>query len=111
MSVDRREAGAVVRRRTPDGTAYQVQAGWGNTGSVLQAVCSNAIDLKTGVKRFTEQEVNDALCFIDREIGYLFNHKCDRSNDTCATPDEEGFSYMIGCASSTFDTCPCPVQP
>ena len=36
-------------------------------------------------------------CFLQRQMGYLFNHKCSTPGSSCNTPDNEGFSYLVGC--------------
>ena len=89
---------------------------WGNYGVIMGGMCAAAI-----VEKYNLDPDNSSRnrCFMQRQIGYMFNHKCatcdeiDDSNDTvegnggefnntecskCDTPDSSGFSYMVGCA-------------
>ena len=72
---------------------------WGNNGMGLQGVCAAAIYSKLGVDSYGSADAKGARCFMERELGYLTNHKCSRGGDyKCSTGDSEGWSYMVGCA-------------
>ena len=84
-------------RKTPDGSAYTLDFPWGNTGSILNGVCLSAVYQKLAIDPATSEDSADNRCFIQRQLGYFFNHKCSTSGSACDTPTEEGFSYMVGC--------------
>jgi hypothetical protein len=79
-------------------TLARLQIPWGNTGAALNAVCLSGIYQKLGINAFTDQKMKDARCLMQRELGYLTNHKCARSGYKCNTATAEGWSYMVGCA-------------
>jgi hypothetical protein len=35
-----------------------------------------------------------------QQLGYLTNHKCNTAGNKCNTGSPEGYSYIMGCASS-----------
>ena len=89
-------------RRTPDGSAYPLDMPWGNMGTTMNGVCAAALYNYYGFDEFNSTTMADSRCFMQRQLGYIFNHKCPEdtksSNSSCNTPDAEGFSYMVGCA-------------
>ena len=68
----------------------------GNIGMGFNAVCLAGIydKLQGSISK-------DAQCFMDRQLGFSINNKCEESNTAkfkCATGADEGYSYMVGCA-------------
>jgi hypothetical protein len=51
-----------------------------------------------GLDGFFDDDMKDVRCMMQRELGYLTNHKCARSDAAykCVTPTAEGWSYMVG---------------
>lgn len=87
-------------RKTPDGSAYTLDFPWGNTGSILNGVCLSAVYQKLAIDPASSEAAADNRCFIQRQLGYFFNHKCTTTGSACNTPTDEGFSYMVGCATT-----------
>lgn len=87
-------------RRTPDGSAYTLDFPWGNMGHITNGICLSVIYQHLN---FDEPTSNDRIrnrCFLQRQLGYMFNHKCNTPGSSCNTADAEGFSYMVGYASA-----------
>jgi hypothetical protein len=84
-------------RRTPGGNAYPVDIPWGQNGAGLQGACSAALYAKLVVDDYGSEDARAARCFLQRQLGYLTNHKCNDTSSKCSTPDSEGWSYMVGC--------------
>ena len=87
-------------RRTEDGNAYPLDFPWGQLGSVMNGVCLSV------VYQHLDFDAGDSAarvrnrCFLQRQMGYFFNHKCDAAGSSCNTPDDAGFSYMVGWGSN-----------
>jgi hypothetical protein len=96
----------VVYRRTPDGSAYPLDFPWGNTGSILNGVCLSAVYQKLNIDAYESPERQRSRCFMERQLGYFFNHKCTTAGSKCNTPTAEGFSYMVGCAPHALQSLP-----
>ena len=73
---------------------------WGNLGTTMNGMCAVGIYQTLGYDSLESPLRKSAACFMQRQLGYIFNHKCAFGNTTCNTPDNEGFSYMVGCASA-----------
>ena len=94
-----------VCRRTRDGSAYPLDMPWGNMGTTLNGVCAAALYNHYGFDSWNKTEMVESRCFMQRQLGYIFNHKCSADEKTtakspCNTPGAEGFSYMVGCAQT-----------
>lgn len=63
----------------------------------LNAVCLAGVYQKLAPAAVSADS-KDAQCFMQRQVGYTINAKCTGGGSKCATPTEEGFSYMVGCA-------------
>jgi hypothetical protein len=72
---------------------------WGQNGAGMQGVCSAALYAKLVVDDYTNEDARAARCFMQRQLGYLTNHKCTIPSSMCNTPDSEGYSYMVGCGT------------
>ena len=66
----------------------------------MNGMCMAAIAGKLGLLSTTAAE-RESNCFIQRQMGYIFNHKCaddeEHGDSSCNTSDSEGFSYVVGC--------------
>ena len=87
-------------RRTEDGAAFPLDIPQGQLGQALNGVCMAAVATKLGVLNSAAER--DSHCFMQRQLGYMFNHKCadtsENSGAACNTGDSEGFAYMVGYA-------------
>lgn len=76
---------------------------WGNMGTTLNGVCTAALYNFYEFDAANKTEMVDARCFMQRQLGYIFNHKCldppEPEVYKCNTADAEGWSYMVGCDS------------
>ena len=65
----------------------------------LNAVCLAGVYQKLAPAA-ARADVKAALCFMQRQVGYTVNAKCDAGSEKrmCATSSTEGFSYIVGCA-------------
>lgn len=94
-------------RRTDDGNTYSTDIPQGQLGQALNGVCLAGMAAKLDL--LNSAAVPDSTCFMQRQLGYIFNHKCadsaDNSDSSCNTPDSEGFSYLVGCATILFTCC------
>lgn len=88
-------------RRTPDGSAYPLSMPWGNLGTTMNGMCAVGMYQALGYDSLESPLRKSAACFVQRQLGYVFNHKCLPTNSSCNTPDSEGFSYMVGCAAAS----------
>ena len=62
-------------------------------------MCGAAIYQKMGLDSYDSEFNKRARCMMQRELGYLTNHKCTRTDGSkCNTGSSEGWSYMVGCA-------------
>eukprot|EP00892_Ulva_mutabilis_P000082 jgi/Ulvmu1/10074/UM006_0021.1 len=86
-------------QRTPDGSAYPLSMPWGNLGTTMNGMCAVGTYQALGYDSQESPLRKSAACFMQRQLGYIFNHKCPFGNTTCNTPDAEGFSYMVGFGS------------
>eukprot|EP00892_Ulva_mutabilis_P000072 jgi/Ulvmu1/10065/UM006_0012.1 len=82
--------------RTPGGSAYPLDFPWGNLGTTMNAMCAAGVYDRLAYDAEDSAERKDAACFMQRQLGFIFNHKCDTPGNSCNTPGEEGFSYMVG---------------
>lgn len=75
---------------------------WGSMGTTMNGVCAAALYNYYAFDQFIQTEMVESRCFMQRQLGYIFNHKCADSkkmvSSSCNTPTTEGFSYMVGCA-------------
>ena len=86
-------------RATPDGSAYPLDIPWGNMGTTMNGVCAAALYNYYEYDLANKTEVQDSRCFMSRQLGYIFNHKCTAAGTEeykCNTPDTMGWSYMVG---------------
>jgi hypothetical protein len=90
-------------RRTADGNAYPVDIPWGQNGAGMQAVCAASIYAKLAVDGYDNVEARRARCLVQRQLGFLLNHKCTTTGSKCVTSSTEGWSYMVGCGPLTFN--------
>ena len=84
-------------RRTPDGSAYPLDFPWGNLGTTMNGMCAAGIYQALGYDGVSSKARKDAACFMQRQLGYIFNHKCTTRGSSCNTRGPDGFSYMVGC--------------
>lgn len=63
----------------------------------MNGVCLSAVYQQLNIDAYASEESADNRCFIQRQLGYFFNHKCTKTGSMCNTPTTEGFSYMVGC--------------
>lgn len=74
-------------------------------------MCTAGIYHALGIEDEGSDSMIGARCFIEGQLGYILNHKCSAASppspssdgsytlpQTCITPDQEGFSFIIGCA-------------
>jgi hypothetical protein len=72
----------------------------------MQAVCAASIYAKLAVDDYDNVEARRARCLVQRQLGFLLNHKCTTSpgaGSKCVTSSTEGWSYMVGCGPLTSD--------
>lgn len=85
-------------RRTADGGAYPLDIPQGQIGQGLNGICLTAVASKLGL--LTSTFKRQAHCFMQRQLGYMYNHKCadnaEHGDSSCNTDDSEGFSYIVG---------------
>jgi hypothetical protein len=67
--------------------------------------------MKLGVDKADNPSMKSARCFMQKQLGYLINHKCNRAGATCNTGITEGFSYLVGCANILLVHGSCSFQP
>ena len=77
---------------------------WGSLGTTMNGMCAVGMYQTLGYDAVESPLRKSAACFMQRQLGYIFNHKCQFSNSSCNTPDSEGFSYMVGCATRPHAT-------
>eukprot|EP00892_Ulva_mutabilis_P000098 jgi/Ulvmu1/10089/UM006_0036.1 len=82
--------------RTPDGSAYPLDFPWGNLGTTMNAMCAAGVYGRLAFDADDSPLRKDAACFMQRQLGYIFNHKCETRGSSCNTNGTEGFSYMVG---------------
>eukprot|EP00892_Ulva_mutabilis_P000083 jgi/Ulvmu1/10075/UM006_0022.1 len=83
--------------RTPDGSAYPLAMPWGNLGTIMNGMCAAGTYHDLGFDAADSPIRQASACSMQRQLGYIFNHKCtDDEDSSCATPNAEGFSYMVG---------------
>jgi hypothetical protein len=79
---------------------------WGNLGTSLNGVCAAALYNHYAFDGFKTPNMVQSRCFMQRQLGYIFNHKCAASaksrTSSCNTRSAEGFSYMVGYDSACF---------
>jgi hypothetical protein len=102
MRVLSNQARRACCRRSADGNAYPLDIPWGNTGSSMNAICMAALYHKYGFDEMDQPKMKAARCFMQRQLGFVTNHKCERSNATCATKGKAGFSYIVGYALTSL---------
>lgn len=97
-----------VCRRTQDGSAYPLDSPWGNLGTTMNGMCAAGMYQTLGYDPVDSPLRKSAACFMQRQLGYIFNHKCERNlpGYSCNTNSTEGFSYMVGCALPCMHVCP-----
>lgn len=84
---------------TPDGSAYPLDMPWGNMGTTMNGICAAALYNWYEYDFANKTEVANSRCFMQRQLGYTFNHKCpvpEEPHYKCNTPDTSGWSYMVG---------------
>eukprot|EP00892_Ulva_mutabilis_P000076 jgi/Ulvmu1/10069/UM006_0016.1 len=82
--------------RTPGGSAYPLDFPWGNLGTTMNGMCAAGIYQALGYDGVDSKARKDAACFMQRQLGYIFNHKCTTPDNSCNTQGPDGFSYMVG---------------
>eukprot|EP00892_Ulva_mutabilis_P000075 jgi/Ulvmu1/10068/UM006_0015.1 len=82
--------------RTPGGSAYPLDFPWGNLGTTMNGMCAAGIYQTLGFDLVDSKARKDAACFMQRQLGYIFNHKCTTRDNSCNTNGPDGFSYMVG---------------
>ena len=65
----------------------------------MNAMCAAGIQQTLGAAEGPTQARKDVACFMQRQLGYIFNHKCVDRESSCDTHGPDGFSYMVGCAA------------
>ena len=64
----------------------------------MNGMCAAGIYQTLGYDPVNSKARKDAACFMQRQLGYIFNHKCSSGTSSCNTKGPDGFSYMVGCA-------------
>eukprot|EP00892_Ulva_mutabilis_P000079 jgi/Ulvmu1/10071/UM006_0018.1 len=82
--------------RTDGGNAYPLSFPWGNLGTTMNGVCMAGMYQMLGYDSVNSKARKDAACFMQRQLGYHFNHKCTTNGYACNTNGASGFSYVIG---------------
>eukprot|EP00892_Ulva_mutabilis_P000071 jgi/Ulvmu1/10064/UM006_0011.1 len=82
--------------RTPDGSAYPLDFPWGNLGTAMNGMCAAGMYQALAYDSVDSEARKDAACFMQRQLGYTFNHKCATDGYSCNTNGPDGFSYMVG---------------
>ena len=78
---------------------------WGNLGTTMNGMCAAGIYQTLGYDAVDSPFRRDAACFMQRQLGYIFNHKCTTKDYSCNTQGPDGFSYMVGCAHPPPPDC------
>jgi hypothetical protein len=73
---------------------------WGNSGTIMNGMCATAMYQVMGVDPPTHPTFKTGSCFLRKQLGYFFNHKCKHIGSCNTGPSSEGFSYQVGCAAS-----------
>jgi hypothetical protein len=88
---------SVLYRKTPDGSMYPLFMPWGNMGTIMNGLCLNAVYQRIAFDKPASPPMKASRCFMHQQMGYIFNHKCDRTGESCSTPTTAGFAYQVGC--------------